>query len=134
VARTRMYTSLPEIWEGWTKNIYLGLQDRLWLLLFGAVAGLLGALLLPFWLVGSLYWLASQGGPAPTVVVVQALVVWGYLIAQRMRAGQEMGISPLYAFTLPLGALLFTAMMVVSAYNVLSGRGVTWKGRVYLGA
>ena len=133
VARTRMYTSLPEIWEGWTKNIYLGLQDRLWLLLFGAVAGLLGALLLPFWLIGSLYWLASQGGPAPAVVVVQALVVWGYLIAQRMRASQEMGISPLYAFTLPLGALLFTAMMVVSAYNVLSGRGVTWKGRVYLG-
>ena len=37
VATTRMYTTLPEIWEGWTKNIYLGLQDRLWLLLIGAI-------------------------------------------------------------------------------------------------
>ena len=134
VARTRMYTSLPEIWEGWTKNIYLGLQDRLWLLLFGALAGLLGALLLPFWLVGSLYWLASQGGLIPALVASQALAVWGYLIAQRMRASQGMGISRLYAFTLPLGALLFTAMMMASAYNVLSGRGVTWKGRVYSGS
>jgi chlorobactene glucosyltransferase len=28
VASTRMYTSLPEMWEGWTKNIYLGLRDQ----------------------------------------------------------------------------------------------------------
>jgi chlorobactene glucosyltransferase len=34
VARTRMYTSLPEMWEGWTKNIYLGLSDRPSLLRF----------------------------------------------------------------------------------------------------
>ena len=27
-ARTRMYTSLASMWEGWTKNIYLGLSDR----------------------------------------------------------------------------------------------------------
>jgi chlorobactene glucosyltransferase len=24
MARTRMYTSLPAMWEGWTKNIYRG--------------------------------------------------------------------------------------------------------------
>lgn len=28
LVRTRMYTSLPEMWEGWTKNIYLGLRDQ----------------------------------------------------------------------------------------------------------
>jgi hypothetical protein len=43
-----------------------------------------------------------------------------------------MRISPGYAFTFPLGALIFGAMMVNSAYRVLSGRGVTWKGRRYL--
>src|SRR5574339_743701 len=39
IARTRMYTSLQEMWEGWTKNIYLGLSDRpslIWLGAFGA--------------------------------------------------------------------------------------------------
>jgi hypothetical protein len=30
-----------------------------------------------------------------------------------------------------LGALIFTSMMVASAYDVLSGRGVIWKGRRY---
>lgn len=131
VARTRMYTSLPEIWEGWTKNIYLGLQDRLWLLLFGAVVGLLGALILPFWLLAGVVWLAAGGGIVAAIIAIQALIVWGYLIAERMRVSRGMGISPLFAFTLPLGTLLFTAMMFVSAYNVLSGKGVTWKGRVY---
>jgi hypothetical protein len=42
-----------------------------------------------------------------------------------------MEISRLYALTLPLGALVFTAMMLASAVNVLSGKGVTWKGRTY---
>ena len=28
VASTRMYTSLPEMWEGWTKNIFLGPEGQ----------------------------------------------------------------------------------------------------------
>jgi hypothetical protein len=38
-----------------------------------------------------------------------------------------------YALTLPLGALVFTAMMFSSAWKVISGRGVSWKGRRYHG-
>ena len=34
-------------------------------------------------------------------------------------------------FTFPLGALVFTLMMAASAFNVISGRGVRWKGRRY---
>ena len=47
-----MYTSLPEMWEGWTKNIYLGLRDQTGLLLlgvFGAFVALIAALFLPVW-------------------------------------------------------------------------------------
>jgi len=36
-----------------------------------------------------------------------------------------------YALTFPVGALIFTAMMTASAFNVISGRGVLWKGRRY---
>jgi hypothetical protein len=32
---------------------------------------------------------------------------------------------------LPLGALVFTGMMLASTIKVLSKRGVTWKGRTY---
>lgn len=137
LAQTRMYTSLPEIWEGWTKNIFIGMQGRLGLLLFGALLCLFGALGLPAWLVGAALWLSSDlragGGAAwiPALVLLQALILWAYLLWQRARAARAFGLSPLYALTLPLGALLFTAMMLASAGMVLSGRGVTWKGRRY---
>ena len=131
VARTRMYTSLAEMWEGWTKNIYLGLQDRLWLLLFGAFLGLVVSVMLPLWLFGGLVWLASAGGSAAAVVTIEAAVLWTFLMSKRLQACRAFHISGGYAFTFPLGALIFTAMMTASAYNVISGRGVLWKGRRY---
>ena len=131
VARTRMYTSLQEMWEGWTKNIYLGLQDRLWLLLFGAVLGLVVSILLPLWLLGGLVWLSSGGGLAAAVVTVEASLLWIYLIFKRLQACRAFRIPGGYGLTFPLGALIFTAMMAASAFNVISGRGVLWKGRRY---
>lgn len=131
LARTRMYTSFPEIWEGWTKNIFLGMRGRLSLLLFGALVGLLGALALPLWLAGGIAWFAARGGWLPAVIAAQAGLLWAYLLWLRARVAVAMGIPPLYALSLPLGALVFTAMLSASAFRVLSGRGVTWKGRLY---
>ncbi len=131
VASTRMYTSLPEMWEGWTKNIYLGLLDRLPLLLFGAFLGLMVSFVLPLWLLGGLFWLASGAGMSAGVVAMEAVILWGYLLCKRWEACRAFGIPGGYAFTFPLGALIFTAMMAASAFNVISGRGVIWKGRRY---
>jgi chlorobactene glucosyltransferase len=131
LAHTRMYTSLAEMWEGWTKNIYLGLQGKYWLLAFGAVLGLLVAVVLPFWLVGGSIWFLSWGGANAVVVAVEASVLWGYLLFKRWLACRDFEISGWYAFTFPLGALMFTLMMIASTFNVLSGRGVSWKGRRY---
>jgi len=132
VARTRMYTRFSEIWEGWTKNIYLGLRDRLWLLLLGVLVGMLGALVLPFWLLAGIAWIVNTGSVLSIIVSLQALLVWGVLLYARMQVSRAFAISPLYAFTLPLGALVFTAMMFASAFKVVTRRGVTWKGRRYL--
>jgi cellulose synthase/poly-beta-1,6-N-acetylglucosamine synthase-like glycosyltransferase len=131
LARTRMYTSLPEIWEGWTKNMYIGLQDRLWLLGIGVAVGLSGAVILPLWLILSLIWLAAGGKWVAALVVTEALLVWGYLIYQRSKINRAMHVPFFYAFSLPIGASIFTAMMVTSAFIVSSGKGVNWKGRTY---
>ena len=67
VVRTRMYTSLPEMWEGWTKNIYLGLRDQPALLLlgvFGAFLAVVAALFLPVWPLLGLIWYLNAGGIA----------------------------------------------------------------------
>ncbi len=134
VAGTRMYTSLPEMWEGWTKNIYLGLSDRPSLMLlgaFGAFILLVAALVLPLWPLLGLFWYLQGGGWLALIVILQSLILWTIVIYARARVASGMGIPPRYAFTLPLGAAVFAAMMFTSAWKVLSGKGVVWKGRMY---
>ena len=134
VARTRMYTSLPEMWEGWTKNIYLGLSDRPSLMIlgvFGAFLALIAALILPLWPLFGVLWYARGGGFLALTVVTESLILWAIIIQARARVAAGMGISRGYALTLPLGAAVFAAMMFTSAWKVLSGRGITWKGRMY---
>jgi chlorobactene glucosyltransferase len=134
VASTRMYTSLAEMWEGWTKNIYLGLRDDRGLLLlgvFGAFLAFTAALLLPAWIIWGVVLTVAGLGLEGNVVLVEALALWGYLIYWRILASRSMGIPSWYALTIPIGAGIFAAMMMASAWNVLSGVGVTWKGRTY---
>ena len=134
MARTRMYTSLSEMWEGWTKNIYLGLRDQaglLWLGVFGAFVALAAAFFLPVWPFLGLSWLLDGGGWMAALVSLQSLLFWGYVIQVRARVAQAMQISPWYALSTPLGAAVFAAMMITSAFRVLSGKGVAWKGRTY---
>ena len=134
LARTRMYTSLPEMWEGWTKNIYLGLRDQaglLWLGVFGAFVALLAALFLPVWPLLGIMWYLNGGEWMATAVVAESLLLWAYVIVVRAGVARKMEISPWYAFTTPLGAAVFAAMMITSAFRVLTGKGVTWKGRSY---
>ena len=134
VAKTRMYTSLPEMWEGWTKNIYLGLSEQPSLLLlgvFGAFILLVAALVLPLWPLSGIYWYFQGGGWLALTVLIESLILWTIVIQVRARVAIGMGISPWYAFTLPLGSAVFAAMMFTSAWRVISGRGVVWKGRIY---
>ena len=134
MARTRMYTSLPQMWEGWTKNIYLGLRDTpsmLALGAFGATLSLIAALFLPVWPLLGLAWFLNGGGVMALGVIAKSLIVWGALLWARANVSRGLGISRLYALTVPLGAGMFAAIMLTSAFKVLSGRGVTWKGRKY---
>lgn len=134
VARTRMYTSLPQMWEGWTKNIYLGLREQPGLIFIGAFGGfllVLSALFLPVWPLLGLLWYLRGGGWLAIAVMAMALLVWASLLYARSAVAHGMGISRWYALTLPLGAGIFAAMMIVSAWKVVSGHGVTWRGRRY---
>lgn len=134
VVSTRMYTSLAEMWEGWTKNIYLGLRDHPAMLLlgaFGATLALIAALFLPIWPILGIIRYVNGGGWMAIGVLLQSLLVWGALIYARANVAHGMDISRWYALTTPLGAGVFAAMMLTSAWKVLSGQGVTWRGRKY---
>ena len=134
VAKTRMYTSLSEMWEGWTKNIFLGLRDQtalLWLGIFGIFLNIIAALFLPIWPFLGLYWYFNGGQWMALTVVFEAILFWTYLIYARARVAVNVKISPWYALTIPLGAGIFGAMMLTSVWKAISRKGVTWRGRVY---
>jgi chlorobactene glucosyltransferase len=134
VVRTRMYTSLPEMWEGWTKNIYLGLRDQPSLMalgVFGAFLAVMVSIFLPAWPLLGFYWYMNGGNWMAVAIIVESLILWLSLIYARVQVATKMEISPWYALTTPLGAAVFGAMMFTSAWKVISRRGVTWKGRVY---
>jgi chlorobactene glucosyltransferase len=134
VIRTRMYTNLPSMWEGWTKNIYLGLRDHPSMLMlgaFGATLALIAAFFLPVWPLLGINWYFNNGAWQAIAVSVEAMIVWAAVIYVRAKVARGMNISAWYALTTPLGAGVFAAMMLTSAWKVISGQGVTWRGRKY---
>ena len=127
---TRMYTSLAEIVNGWTKNIVTASVDTL-------PRRALLRLLLPLLLV-----IIPLMHLAPVLTLVAAVVVpivrpvvlwavtctvllalwWAFVYVRAFRQ------SPLYALTLPLGAVVVLFIIVRATVR---GRGVEWKGRRY---
>jgi chlorobactene glucosyltransferase len=127
---TRMYTSLAEIVNGWTKNMVTAGVDSL-------PAGVVPRLLLPVLLL-----IVPLMHLAPVVVLISAalvpvaasalawatacsvlLLVWWTCIYVRVFRQ-----PPLYALALPVGAAI---VLFIIARATLRGRGVEWKGRKY---
>jgi len=134
VISTRMYTSFETMWEGWTKNIYLGLREQpalLFLGAFGASLGLVAALFLPIWPLLGLGWFLLEKNWMPIIVILEALLAWGYLFYQRVVVNKRMNVPASYVWTTPLGAGIFAGLIFSSAWKVISGPGVTWRGRRY---
>ncbi len=127
---TRMYTSLAEVVNGWTKNIVTAGADTL-------PPGLAPRLLLPLLLlvvpvmhlapVATLIASAFVPLSAPVVMWARVCTVllaawWAFIYVRVFR------LSPLYALALPLGALM---VLYIVARATVRGRAVEWKGRRY---
>lgn len=129
--RTRMYTSLSEIWEGWTKNAYLGLGERAYILGLAAL-GAVAAGIAPFVLaLSALRRLIRRPGLGNALAALETLGALGLILRNRWIAMRELDVPRWYTFTLPVGALLNLAIAFGSWWRVASGKGVTWKGRRY---
>ena len=127
----RMYSNLAALWEGWTKNWFLGL-DR------DPVKALGAALVVV--LMFSVPWLLL---PASLVLLwLQPLLAsaWWWLMALASLAILQQLLLRLWTrsnFDVPLtlwwlmgaGGLLVGAIGPVSIWRTYTGRGWTWKGR-----
>jgi chlorobactene glucosyltransferase len=127
---TRMYRSLPELIEGWSKNIYLGGRRSFpeEPLLRALVPAML-VLALGFWLVppAAAVLLTMTGGPAG--LVTAAIVAWIASTVFWMLICYGMAIPAGYGLGYPLGAGM--ALYIVARSTWRGARRVEWKGRVY---
>jgi hypothetical protein len=130
VATLRMYLTNAALWEGWTKNWYLGSQRNLSLTLYSALLmfwlctvpwlGLVGLLLK-----GVLSQLTGLDGVA--IAIALACILLHYLL--RREIAQLSAIPPRYWWLTGLGGILIAAIILGSAIKTETGWGWTWRGR-----
>ncbi|MFZ3218256.1 MAG: glycosyltransferase family 2 protein [Candidatus Acidiferrales bacterium] len=114
------HAGLGNIVRGTTKNFYAATGFRLWMAC-GQVAGILLAFVAP-WV--ALPLLSGWGRTFAAVAIV--LPVLG-----QAGAAVELGESPLYGLTQPIGALIFAWMLVRSTFVTLRQGGIYWRGTFY---
>lgn len=119
---TRMYAGFWEIWEGFTKNLFSGMKFSLVKMLFGTLSIMFfGVLPIIFALVALL--------SGNNLLLFFLFVIYLLQICVVGKAMREWEGKTVYALFAPLGLALFLAILVNSTIKVLSGSGVTWKGR-----
>jgi len=127
--RTRMQTTLGEIWEGFTKNLFAGTKFSLWRAVAGALTILIFAVTPVFVALLCLVMLAAGKGSAWMELFIPVCAVWITQVLIFSAINRAWDVPVPYALAVPLGHALFVAILLNSAFRVASGRGVVWKGR-----
>jgi hopene-associated glycosyltransferase HpnB len=120
----RPYPSLHTIWTMVARTAFTQLHYSFGLLWVSLISMVVIYLVPPISLV--LSWITGQWS-----LVAIATLLWSLMAIAYGPTIRLYRLSPLWAFTLPLIAALYTLMTADSALRHLQGRGGAWKGRVY---
>jgi len=120
MVRLRWYRGLRGIVRGLSKNSFPACNYNLGILALNL------SLLVTFHLLPYLVLLFARGLPQ-VLAGVSALVI----LIVRLYTDRYYRISPLYAFTNPLGAALFFYILLRSAFVILRHGGVIWRDTFY---
>lgn len=120
---TRMYRSLTEIVEGWSKNLHIGARlsagDHRFLQALAPAAMLAGFI---FWLLPPALLLTGRATVAMSIAVACSLMFWTLVL-------HLMAIPRRYALTYPLGAAM--ALWIGLRSMLRGSRRIVWRGRAY---
>jgi chlorobactene glucosyltransferase len=130
----RMYTGLGEIWRGFRKNAFVGSRAAYISVPLFIVAGI-GLGVLPFLqLIYALLSWAGSGGRRSRKLLGYSLFQVTLLLIARQRLDRTMGVPLRYSLFAPLSTLVFMGILLDSMIRSFTGRGLSWKGRIYSGA
>ncbi len=124
----RMYPDFRALWEGWTKNWYLGLNRNPLLTLASGVV--VFALFSGPWLLLPLAGLQVMQQPAAwPSLLTPALVAVALQLALRLWSRWRFKLDLRYWWLTWLGGVVIAAIAPVSIWKTSTGRGWTWRGR-----
>ncbi|MBF8302138.1 MAG: hypothetical protein HW396_419, partial [Candidatus Dadabacteria bacterium] len=131
IVRCRMYKSLREIVQGWTKNLFtlLGYDFKT---LFKIVLHLIFFSLLPFILfLYSLLLTFIEPGFTSGLFLIATLCLVSLIVVTKLRRFDELKYPNASAFFYPIGIGVSTILFLLSAYRGKISREIEWKGRKY---
>lgn len=132
--KTRMYTNFSEIWEGWTKNLFFELGRKWSQVIFSLFILLACGFIAPVlftWSFVNVLFLGSRTLHSLLILAESAFLLALIIYNSWWQALKLFAIPRYYSFTVPMGILIYIALIVSSTYKVVSGKGVIWKARVY---
>ncbi|RME20957.1 MAG: glycosyltransferase [Deltaproteobacteria bacterium] len=119
----RMYRSLGELWRGWSKNLFTGMERS-----YGRLIGLS----LVLFAVHLVPWVVLGLGLAG--VVGREWLLWGgglvaVVLGARLWLDRAYDMDLRYSWSQPLGAVMLLALLWDSALRTTVSRTAVWKGR-----
>ena len=126
----QMYDDFSTLWEGWSKNWYLGL-DRNVIKALSAGAVVFTMFTLPWLLLGSGLGLLFLLGPSPALWSGALAGAVGVLLQWLLRLwiSVRFDVPLTFWWLMGVGGLIVAAIAPTSVWRSETGRGWTWKGR-----
>jgi chlorobactene glucosyltransferase len=124
LVNVRMYTSLNEIWEGWSKNLFPGVLNS-YFLTFLSVFAIFCFSMQPFL---NLFWSIIEFSWT-RFFVASAVVASLFFTGNLLKSHTTSSLSFLNVY--PLGGAVFIGTLLNSAIRHTFKIGVSWKGRSY---
>lgn len=128
--RTRMQSSLREIWDFLSRGMFAGMRYSLVLSLlyiFTGYAFVVGPVFCAALCV--LMLLAGAPGEWWGALAAPSVTIWATQVITLMLICRKLGIPVAYGLTTPLGLSLFYTALLTSIISILRGKGVPWKER-----
>lgn len=131
IVKVRMYRSWSALWEGWTKNLYLGANRSIGLMLYLALIVLVVYSLPWLGLAIALYQALTFPFNGFNYAAIGVAVIAILLQYNLRRIGsQASGSSTRYWWLSGMGGALVAAIAIGSIIKTETGWGWTWRGRV----
>lgn len=119
----RMYRSLAESFEGWSRYMLSGANNNI-LVVFLEVLYAMGFNILPF-----LFPFFIGRYPCSAFLLAFSALL---IVVIRFSINRLLGVPGGWAFTHPVASLLLVVIALNTIYRRITGKGVKWKGRIYM--